>query len=215
MDEVKPIRLIIADDHQIVLDGLKMVLKDQNDVEVLATFGDGEEVMQYLRTNREGVDVAILDIEMPHLNGIETTKKIKKNYPDVRVLVLTMYKKEGFISRILEAGADGYLLKNCGGEELLKAIRTVNTGENYLSNEVSRVIISSYKNPSQSQKTRLTRRETEVIKLIGAGKSAREISEALFIQSSTVETHRRNIIDKLGVANTLELVRYAVENGYV
>lgn len=214
MQEDKKIRVILADDHQIVLDGLSFVLRDVPDIEVVGMVNDGEKVLEILRLNRDGVDVAVLDISMPVLNGIETTHKIHRMYPQVKVLILTMYGSEGFISQMAQLGVAGYMLKESGGEELQKAIRAVSRGEKYYDKAVVNTLLESISQNQGKAIPKLTKREIDVLRLIGQGLSTPEISGQLHIAPSTVDTHRRNLIDKLGVNNTKGLIKYAVENGY-
>ncbi len=213
MDTTNTIRVIVADDHLMFLDGLISVLKEEEDIEIVSIATDGRQVLDYLRCHRDGVDVAVLDIEMPHLNGVETTCKLQEHYPDVKILVLTSYNQEGFITRILQAGASGYILKNNGRDVLVEAIRTVSQGQRYLGKEATKTLVESHLNP-RAPKAKLTRRETEVLTLVGDGLNGPQIAQELKIKESTVITHRNNLIDKLGVEGTRGLVRYAVAKGY-
>lgn len=206
------IRVLIADDHQIMLDGLNSVLKDVTHIEVVSSVNNGEEVMEFLRQNRDGVDVAVLDIEMPVMDGLEAAKKIKKHYSNIKILILTMYKDEAFITQLARIGVSGYILKLQGRSELVNAIDTIYSGEEYYDRRVANILLDSIKKP---QSIKLTNREIEVLRLIGRGYTTPQISKEFGIAESTVNTHRRNLIDKLGVSNSRGLVRYAVENGYL
>ena len=207
------IRVLLADDHQIMLDGLNLVLQDKEHIQIVASVNDGEEVLEFLRENRDAVDIAVLDVEMPKMNGIEATKKIKEHYPNIRVLILTMHKNEGFITQLARSGASGYILKLQGRSELVEAIETIYAGEEYYDRKVAKILLEGVKNP-QIGNVKLTNREIEILKLIAQGFTTPQISNKLHIAESTVNTHRRNLIEKLGVSNVNGLVRYAIENGY-
>lgn len=211
---MEKIRVLIADDHQIMLDGLSFVLKsDAAHIEVVKMANDGEEVMEFLRQNREGVDVAVLDIEMPNMDGVETSRKIRQHYPHIKILVLTMYKEKKLICELFKIGVSGYVLKSHGREELVHAVEEVYQGKTYYDQKVMPVLLQSMSGGDRNVK--LTNRETEVLVLIGKGYSSPQISEKLYIARTTVDTHRRNLIEKLDVSNTKGLVRYAVENKYL
>lgn len=209
------IKVIIADDHKIVLDGLKLLLDREENIETVGEAADGLEVLRILEVNQ--VDVAVLDIEMPKMDGIETAKALHETYPDVKVLILTMYNEEEFIKNLIQAGVSGYILKNRGKEELVEAVNHVALGGEYFGEAVKQKLVDSLKKPKKelSEVVHLTRRETEVIKLIAEGLSTPQIGEKLFIAPSTVDTHRRNLIDKTGVPNSKFLIRYAIERGYL
>lgn len=211
----KTIKVIIADDHTIVLDGLEALIKTTDDIKVIGRAHNGHHALQILDLNQPDVDVVVLDIDMPVMDGLEATRKIKDAYPDIKVLILTMHNKESFIKEIITIGASGYILKNRGSNELLSAIRAVYNGGEYFGKSVTDTLIQSIQNQkkvAQQITTKLTKRETEVLRLIGAGLTTKKISGTLNIADSTVETHRRNLIDKLGVGSTKGLVRYAVEH---
>ncbi len=206
------IKIIIADDHQIVLEGLASLLENEAGIEIVDKVFDGEQVMKVLAI--DSVDIAVLDIEMPRLNGIETTKKIVEQYPDVKVLILTMHKETDIILGLLDAGASGFVLKNRGKEELIDAINCIALGDQYFGETVTQALIDS-RNKEKSKKTHkfiLTRREKEVLQWIVNGDTTPQIAEKLFIAPSTVETHRRNLIDKTGVANSKALISFALQN---
>ncbi len=208
------IRIIIADDHQIVVDGLISLLKEENNIEVMASFLNGSDAFEYLL--KHDVDVAVLDINMPEMNGVEATKKIVEAGIKTKVLILSMYDDYEFIGQLLEAGCSGYILKNKGHEELIKGIKKLYNDEEYYGEKVLDEIIAAQKKPkSKSSKLqiKLTKREIEIIKLIAKEFTTPQISAQLHIAKTTVDTHRRNMISKLGVKGTLGLVRYAWENG--
>lgn len=211
----QPIKIIIADDHHIMLDGLAALIKATHDIEVTGIAYNGKHALQLVKQHPE-VDIAVLDIEMPVMDGIEATKKMRAQYPSVKVLVLTMHKDESFIRGIIEAGASGYILKKNSGNELVNAIRAVQAGEEYFSKSVTDVLIQGIqKRPPAAPPTKLTNREKQVLCLIGEGMTTKEMSAELCIADATIETYRRNLLDKLGMKNSKGLVRYAVENRYL
>jgi len=210
-----PIKIIIADD-QLFIDGIRSILADDSGVEIVGEALNGRQVLQVL--NNQKVGVILMDINMPVMDGVAATKEVLARFPDIKVLMLTMYNAENYISTMLEAGASGYL-KDANQEELLTAIRTVHRGEQYFSQAVSMTIMKSYqqkvRGAGNDSPVKLTKREMEVLKLISKELSTNEIAEQLFISQSTVITHRKNMIKKLGLRNTAGLVRYAIENGLV
>lgn len=210
------INVLIADDHKIVVDGLTSILKNEKDIKIVGTGKNGLEALEIVKNNT--IDIVILDINMPELNGIEATKKIKDISPESKVLILSMYNDREFIDELLQAGCSGYILKNKGQEELVKAIRTILGGNDYLGEEIIKTIIKGRREKKNERITlpiHLTKRETEVLKLIAQEYTAPEIAEQLFIEETTVNTHRRNLISKLKVKNSLGLVSYAFKNGLV
>lgn len=211
---MEKIKVIIADDHEIVIDGLRSLLLQEENIEVVGVATNGEEVLTLLENN--DIDIAILDIEMPKLTGIEVTKIIKEKYKKTKVLMLSMYNTEKFVHNVIEIGADGYILKNRGKEELVLAIKYITEGEEYFGREVEKTFRKSQRRRNEDLKNiKLTKREIEVLKLIAAGKTTPKISKELFIAHSTVETHRRNLIEKTGVeGGSKGLVKYAIKNGY-
>ncbi len=214
---MKTIRVVIVDDHKIIRDGIKSMLQSESDIQIVGEVEDGKSALKLLGS--KDVDVVLSDISMPTMSGEELVKNIHQHHPGVRVLVLTMHEEEEYIRKLIDAGAAGYILKNTGGEELVKAIRSVFEGKNYFSNEVySKLIMgdSSRKTKDgESGDVHLTKREIEVLKLIADELKNHEIAEALFVSTRTVDTHRRNLLQKLNVKNTAGLVRYAVKAGIV
>lgn len=206
------INLLIADDHQVVIDGLRSLLSLEADFNVVGEALNGKMVLEALKDQK--VDVVLLDINMPVMDGIETAKFMRVHYPDVKILILTMYNKPEFIRNILEAGASGYVLKNAGKEELIDAIRKVEKGEEYFSISVTKTMMESFRSGSDSNKVELTKRERGVLTLIAEGDKTSEIAEKLLISTHTVDTHRYNLLSKLNIKNTAGLVRYAIKNGF-
>ncbi|MDX2301452.1 MAG: response regulator transcription factor [Microscillaceae bacterium] len=208
------INIIVADDHQMFLDGLRSLLKDISYINIIGFATHGQQVLDLLRYH--SVDVVVLDVEMPVMDGVETSIRIKEHYPDVKILALTMYKEEGFVTRMVQAGISGYILKERSQEELVEAIKNVYQGHEHYDRKITNVIINSIKDTTTNKKTILTKSEIKVLTLIGKGLTTPEIANQLCISPNTVNTHRRNIIEKLGLpGGTKGLVKYAVENGYI
>ena len=202
------INIIIADDHRIFIDGVKSLLDSQPDMKVVAIALNGNELLQVMKSTK--ADVILMDINMPELNGINATALIKKQYPETKVLVLSMYKTKEFSTALLHAGASGYLLKNTGLNELVNAIKMVHEGKKLLDDQLASV---KEKPRDESEKYTLSKRETEIIKLLAQGLTAPEIGEKIFISHYTVETHRKNLLNKLQLKNTAELIKYAAQLG--
>ncbi len=206
------IKILLADDHGIIIDGLKSILQKEEDIEVVATAENGQDAVTLIE--KGGIDVAVLDINMPIMTGIEATRLIRAN-SQVKVLILSMYDTYEFIDELIDAGCQGYILKNRGQEELVTAIRRVYKGKPYYGKKVQERIFEQRLNPNkkENEAVNLTKREKEVLKLIALEYTSPEIAEKLFISSTTVDTHRRNLISKLGVRSSMGLVRYAYQNG--
>ena len=208
---------MIADDHKIFRDGIKSILEKEKDMELVAEAARGSEVME--KIGQSDIDVIVLDIDMGKPNGIEITEIIHSKYPEVKILILSMMGLHDFIIQALEKGAIGFLLKNAGKDEMLTAIRSVAKGDSYFSREVSSILIEQVHNPRASKKRiadiPLSAREIEVLKLIVEENSNPEIANKLIISIRTVDTHRRNLLEKLGVKNTAGLVKYAIQKGLI
>ena len=214
------IRIVIADDHKIIRVGLRGLLEREKDIEVTGEAASADEVLNILAIHP--TDVVLMDIDLGDSNGIATTLKIKEIYPLIHVLGLTMHEEPDYIIKMLEAGASGYLLKNAGREELLAAIHAVAKGDSYFSQKVSATLLQAItrqkENPEKKKpaiETPLSDREIEVLRLITQEYSNGEIAEKLFISIRTVDTHRRNLLEKLQVKNTVGLVKYAIEKGII
>jgi two-component system response regulator NreC len=205
------IKVLLVDDHQIIIDGLKSLLKNSNEISVVADANNGREALRILDILE--IDVVLMDIDMPVLNGIDTLKEIGKQSFGVKVIILSMHNEAGMIKSLMNIGANGYLLKSCAQEELIDAIRKVASGQSYFSTEVTLSLL----NPAQSNQPTelLTERETEIIKLIAEGFSNKEIGSKLFISHRTVDTHRTNLMKKIDVSNIAGLISYAIRNGIV
>ncbi len=209
------IKLLLADDHLIIRDGIKLMLKKNPEFEIVAEASNGKEVINYLTNNSDSIDVVLMDINMPEMNGIDATEFIAENFKNVNVLALTMHAEETYITSMLKVGALGYILKESGTDELISAIKVVASGQKYYSNEVSVTMINSLMNGEKPKSSALSERETEVLGYIAGGSTNKEVGDILCISGRTVETHRRNILSKLEVRNTAEMIRYAIENNLV
>ncbi|GLR15590.1 response regulator [Portibacter lacus] len=209
------IKIGIVDDHKIFRDGVTSIIEDVENMEVIWSTSNTKETIASLAQSLP--DVILMDISLGSESGITLTKEILITYPEVRILALSMHFEDNYIVKILEAGAKGYILKDSGSEEMLRAINTVNNGNTYYSNHVSSVLIKHItqgtKPTGRSLEVPLTKRELEVLKLIAEEYSNPEIAEKLYISIRTVDTHRRNLLDKLDVKNTAGLVKYAMKIG--
>ncbi len=205
------INIIIADDHRMFIDGLVSMLVNETDIAILGEAANGNEVMKLLATHKP--DIVLLDINMPEMNGIDATTLIRKKHPAVKILILTMYKTKGFINGLMKTGASGYVLKNTGQHELLEAIRTLAAGGTFFSCEVAETITQKNSKYTVEDEVTLSKREIEIIKEIANGLTSRQISEKFSVSYFTIETHRKNILNKLGLNNVAELIRYAAESG--
>ena len=210
------IRVMIADDHNMFVEGVESILEGIDNIQVVAKCYTGKEVFEKIA--RTPVDVILLDINLPEMNGLEVCQRLSKEYPDVKVLALSMHNEESFVTEILKYGAQGYILKNTGKKELISAIEMVNKGESYFSEEVTETIMKSLVNQRTGNKRsatlapKISRREKDVLELIMKEHTTQEIADALFISLKTVESHRRSLLTKLGVRNTAGLVRVVIEN---
>lgn len=207
------IKLIIADDHPVIIDGISAFLEKEEDIQLLATVNNGSQLMEILPGQRP--DVVLMDINMPQMNGIEATIKLKKEYPEIKVIAFSQYDDKRFVKQLLKAGVSGYLLKNSPGSEIVQAIRMVNKGGMFLSDELPGIYEPKSKSHSNSLFPDLTNRELDVLKEICREQNTQEIADNLFISTHTVETHRANLLLKVGAKNTAGLVKWAVENEIV
>lgn len=212
------LRLLIGDDHTIMRQGLRKILEERSDWEVVGEAGNGRSAVQ--QAIELEPDVAILDIGMPQLNGIDATAQISRKLPSVQVLILSMHEDEAYITRAVRAGARGYLLKDSAGADLIGAIAAVAAGKSYFSPLVARVVLDEYVRRLADRGIvdryeSLSEREREIFQLVAEGRSSREIAELLSVSPATVETHRTHILQKLDIHSTAELVLYAVRRGVI
>jgi two-component system, NarL family, nitrate/nitrite response regulator NarL len=207
---MKKIRVLIADDHQVLLDGLVMMLKGLKHIELVSTAANGEEVLKQMDTY--AVDVLLMDIQMPVKDGFETAKIVKENHPETKVLILSMHSERVYIEKMYALGVHGYLLKTAGKAEIIKAIEKVYSGEKYYSKDITLAILNNSNANSKMVSDHLTKREKEVLLLIANGLTNIEMAERLFLSFDTIKTHRKNLMQKLDIKNTAGLVKYAMEN---
>ncbi|HTI14578.1 MAG TPA: response regulator transcription factor [Dictyobacter sp.] len=210
------IRILLADDHTILRAGLRMMLNAQPDMEVIGEAQDGRQAI--LEAQRLQPDIILMDITMPDLNGIEATRQIKRQIPDVKILVLTMHEHDEYVFQALRAGASGYMLKEAADTDLITAIHVIKCGQFYLSPTAQSVVVGDYLQRVHTGEERdsyssLTEREREILKLVAEGHTNNQIAERLIISPKTVDTHRTHIMDKLNLHSRAELVKYAMRRG--
>lgn len=213
-----PYFIILADDHALVRQGIKRIIEEAEEFKIIGEVSDGIQLLDLLK--KVIPDLIILDISMPNLKGLEATLEIKRMQPKVKILILTMHRNESYLKHALSLGADGYLLKEDADSELLSAIQTVRRGEMYVS-----PLLSNHSDGydeqhgggshGNQQGHTLTNREREILRLIASGKTNKEVAEALFLSIRTVETHRANLMKKLNLRKTTDLLQYAIKEGYV
>ena len=210
-------RILLADDHALVRRGLKMILDAEPDLEVVAEAADGAEAVA--AASEDAVDLAILDIAMPRMTGLQAAREISRRAPGIRILILSMYDNEQYFFESLKVGASGYVLKSVADQDLLEACRATMRGEPFLYPGAVTALIRDYLQRSREgermPESILTPREEEIVKLIAEGNSAKEIAETLFISVKTVDRHRANILQKLGMRDRTQLTRYAIRAGLV
>jgi len=209
------IRIVLADDHAIVRDGLRSLLEQQADMRVVAEAADGLEAVRVAGDTQP--DVVVMDASMPSLNGIEATRRIRAQYPNVRVICLSIHSESQFVSAMLEAGASGYLLKDCAIEELIRAIRTVLADQVYISPGIGRVVADHFKagsdEPIVSVFSVLTDRERAVLQMLAEGHSTKEVGARLNLSAKTIASHREHIMQKLDIRSIAGLTKYAIQQG--
>src|SRR5271169_4533077 len=213
-----PIRILIADDHTIIRSGLRLLLEQQPDFKVIAEANDGREAVQLI--SKHHPDVAILDIGMPQLNGIEATRQIVAENPEAQVLILSMHSDEGYVLRALKAGARAYILKNSAEADLIRAVRSVADGKSFFSPVISKMLLEDYVRQVREKQVEdsydlLTPREREILQLLAEGRTNKEVATVLGVSFHTVETHRGNILEKLNLHGIPELILYAVRKGII
>jgi len=209
-----PIRVLIADDHAVVAEGLRHLVEAEKDIEVVACVGDGREAVQQSRDLQP--DVVLMDLSMPELNGADATRAILQRDPKCRVIVLSMYAQREYVRRALKAGAAGYVVKRSAAKEVVEAIRAVHAGQRYLSPRVADVVLEDYTDDKQDDLlSRLSAREREVLQLLAEGRTGAQIAERLSLSQKTVETYRARLVEKLGIRDLAGLVRFAIQKGLV
>lgn len=204
---------MIVDDHQLVIDGIKSLLEENKEIEIIGEANDGKQLLS--KTKFMDADVILMDVEMKEMGGYETTKELLLKNKNLKVLALTMHNEVSVIKKMLEAGASGYILKNSDKEELISAIKKVADGKQHFSSEITFALLNEEEESDEKKphsKTDLTDREIEILKLIAEGLTNTEVGEKLFISPRTVDTHRTNIMKKIGVNNVAGLIRYAFQN---
>jgi len=206
-------RVVIADDHGIVRSGVRMLLERQPDIEVVGEASDGAEARDL--AIRERPDLAILDVKMPKLTGLQATREIREHAPEVAVLILSMYDDERYLFEALKAGASGYVLKAQADEDLMAAVRAIEKGEPFLTPAAQQALIKDVLGQGSPRSDELTPREQEVVKLVAEAHTNKEIAEILHLSEKTVENHRSNAMRKLGMRDRVELVRYAIRRGLI
>lgn len=210
------IQLVIADNHTLVRAGFRALVEELDGIEVVGEADNGRDAIQLVETFKP--QIVLMDIAMPEMNGLEATARISREFPQVRVLILSMHANEEYVYQALRSGASGYLLKDSGAEELELALRAISRGETYLCPAVSKYVVSDYVrrlNQDQTPLDQLTPRQREILQLIAEGNSTRDIAEMLYISTKTVETHRTQLMDRLDIHDIAGLVRYAIRIGLV
>ncbi len=215
---MKPIRILLADDHTVVRDGLKAILEREPDMSVVAEAGDGLESVRLAAT--EAPDVVLMDLAMPNMNGMEATRRILAANPRIGVVILSMHKDESYVLGALKAGAKGYLLKDSIRSEVIQAIHAVSQGRSFMTSKIARILQQDYISRLQTHGLEdsydlLSDREREVLQMIAEGRANKEIANLLYISPTTVETHRAHILRKLDVHSVPELILYAVRKGII
>ncbi|HMV14525.1 MAG: response regulator transcription factor [Chitinophagales bacterium] len=217
---MQEINVFVVDDHQIFLDGIVSLLDDEPNIKIVGTAHNGKQAIDRIKTQK--VDVVLMDINMPEMDGIEATKQLKKINPNIKILMLTMHSEPRFIKECLEIGAKGYVLKNISKDDLLKAIDSVYQDKSFLDQEAQEKLINSISNSDEVDDrnydelaAQITQRELEILQLISLGLTSQDIATKLFISKNTVETHRKNMLAKLNVNNTAALLKIAYKKGLV
>lgn len=208
------IKILIADDHQMLLDGLRSLLSTEENIDIIGEATNGSQVLDILGYNP--VDVAIIDISMPGMDGHQTVLEIKQKHPQTKIIILSLHKDEDIIRKFMDAGVSGYVIKDRGSEELVKAINSVAGGEDYWDSEAVKILVKSERNKTGNAigEAPLSPREKEVLYLIGNGFTTKKIAEKLYIADSTVETHRKNVLSKLGCETSKQLIINFQNNKY-
>jgi two-component system nitrate/nitrite response regulator NarL len=205
------IKVLIADDHQLFLDGIKSILHSEMDIEIVGEVNNGLQLIQLLEKGLK-CSVILMDIRMPIMDGIVTTRVLTKEYPGISVIALSMFNQEADVLEMLEAGAKGYIIKNAGKDELKNAIRTVFQKKNYFSEELPDSIWRHFQDQEPPTERLLTKREKDILRLLAKGRTSYQIAEELFISKFTVDTHRKNVHRKLKISSNAGLIKYTLDN---
>lgn len=217
MSEKIPFRIVLADDHVLIRHGIKNLLSHNENLQVVGEVSNGEELLLFL--DGRTTDMIILDISMPNIGGLEAVTLVRAKYPGVKILVFTMHKSKQYFYHAMAAGADGYLVKDDSEEELLTAIKKIQAGKNYLSPFLSEDfaddVINAYRREKKSPFQELTKREKEILHLVVDGHTSRQMADSLGLSPRTVDHHRSNLLRKFGMKNSVDLVNFAIRNGFV
>jgi DNA-binding NarL/FixJ family response regulator len=211
MSYLKKITILLVDDHKLLRDGLRNIIEQRSNMEIIGEASDGREAIKM--ASKLMPDVIVMDVAMPGLNGVEAAKKIHKNLPEIKIIGLSMHSGKQFIQGMFKAGAFGYLLKDGDADELITAISTVIKNKKYLSKDINQEYLTLIKKGETIEKEQLSTREKEVLQLIAEGKSSKEIGEILFLSSKTIDVHRNNIMKKIELYTIPELTKYAIKKG--
>ena len=213
----RKLRILIAEDHQTVREGVKLLVSAQPDMEVVGEAGDGEDAIK--EVDRLKPDILLMDISMPTLNGLKATKRLRSQDPKLKILILTRHTDDGYLQQLIAAGASGYVLKQSAPTELISALRTIGAGDSYLDPSLTRKVMGGYVNRATSlrgeNKGELSDRESEVLRLISFGYSNKEIGTRLELSVKTIEAHKANAMRKLGITSRIDIVRYAILQGWL
>ncbi len=209
-----PIRVLLVDDHQIICDSLSLLFGTMEDIEIVGTLNDSRKVLDFLQDH--AVDVLVTDLNMPHLDGIQLTMQVRKEFPEMKILMLTVKDELDAIQDAYRAGISGYVMKKANRAELENALRSVATGQKYFSEAVMRELMAGGGKPEESldhtdELVELTKRELQIVRLVAQELSTAEIADQLFISTGTVETHRHNVMKKLGAKNAIGIIKYAIK----
>lgn len=213
------IKVLLCDDHKLIRDGIELMLQNTEDIEVIGSVSSGEEAVNEVRQHQP--NLVLMDIMMGGMNGIEATRWIKEFDPNVKIILVTMEISKEYVSAGIQSGVDGYLPKDIDKETLLTAVRTVYHGGRFFNDAIMKLVFEDFysheklKGPDKKLPNELTKREYEILGLVASGKTNKELAEVLFISVKTVETHKTNILEKLGLRNTTELVKYAIKNNII
>jgi len=210
-------RIVLADDHVLIRHGIKNIIAKEEQLQIVGEVGDGEELLSYLKNDLP--ELVILDISMPKINGVELARILKKSYPSVKILMLTMHKNKQFFYQAMSAGADGYLIKSDSDDELLLAINKIRNGRTYISpylvDDFTDDVLKAYRNEEVTTFKGLTKREKQILTMVVEGNTSKDMAAKLNLSPRTIDHHRSNLLKKFKMKNSVDLVNYAVRNGYV